>query len=475
MADRLPLEILMIIAGYLGSCPKSSEYPVHPANSLVRYALVCRKWQAAFEPIIWTDVVLRASVSEVVSKGPFLPYFRELTTGPRGEALRSMIRTLHFAVKVLCEDSDDSWDVTSKKSSLDGSPGLYWQAVMRLFKILQTWDGSRGLNLCIDAPGLPYYGDSEHNPHRGITWPHYPGDAGDQSTLPAVECVKRLSFQPCGEDEMLISREMAVPAKMLLHIAQLCPNLTGLHMFLCEHGTRATPAFVQEHRLDIAGKLPTLSPSLRSLYLWDCPNDDPLPDVPVGGGDLLSSALRATSEFLRELRLEDIALPPDLLWPLDTNAQPTGTPMHWPHLQSIEFRNGPYPAWNEWTEFGGYDDDYDTYYHPQSSHSLDRSMRLHYTFISLGFAAQHMPRLTRIEYVDQNGRQWGTRFDFRLEESSGEATLNWNSEASSSYIPDERVAEAWGWKDMEVICPALVRTTFTRVVAKIPSWALRQT
>ncbi|QMW33329.1 hypothetical protein G4B84_008760, partial [Aspergillus flavus NRRL3357] len=86
---------------------------------------------------------------------------------------------------------------------------------------------------------------------------------------------------------------------------------------------------------------------------------------------------------------------------------------------------------------------------------VDRSTnddeQFHRFFISLGYAARHMPLLRSIEFELNHNPT--TSFNFKRD--SDTTTAKWESDADPEYRPDERVAKAWGFqlKDMEITGP----------------------
>lgn len=89
--------------------------------------------------------------------------------------------------------------------------------------------------------------------------------------------------------------------------------------------------------------------------------------------------------------------------------------------------------------------------HPENGWLTRQLMDLdafHRLFVSIGYAVQRMPRLSRIRVFGDFAFE--NAFDFFCERSTGTFTARWLSE--SSYEPNQQVASAWKFRleDMEV-------------------------
>lgn len=90
--------------------------------------------------------------------------------------------------------------------------------------------------------------------------------------------------------------------------------------------------------------------------------------------------------------------------------------------------------------------------HPENGWLTRQLMDLdafHRLFVSIGYAVQRMPRLSRIRVFGDFAFE--NAFDFFCERSTGTFTARWLSE--SSYEPNQQVASAWKFRleDMEVV------------------------
>jgi hypothetical protein len=135
MAASLPRELLDEIAGHLKNA----------GASLVACTAVCRRWQAAFEPLIYCD--LHVYSEDRISKeglpgGISLQRFHALTSGP-GIARRGCIRQLLYHIVVPFDLPD--WTMrkrqgySSDNAIRQANDTAFQSAIIDLFKTLEEW------------------------------------------------------------------------------------------------------------------------------------------------------------------------------------------------------------------------------------------------------------------------------------------------------------------------------------------------
>ncbi|BAE63081.1 unnamed protein product [Aspergillus oryzae RIB40] len=148
MPATLPLELLSEIASLL----------YEAGDCLVPYTTVCRRWQAAFEPFIYSDLIVYSDDAhkEESQKGISLAHFQKATAGS-GAIRQVWIRKLHVDNPVR-EANDQAFQT----------------AITALFETLSSWNQSHRLSLELGLLGRQM--GEEPEPH---TWDYE--DAGEYS------------------------------------------------------------------------------------------------------------------------------------------------------------------------------------------------------------------------------------------------------------------------------------------------------
>ncbi|PYH37719.1 F-box protein [Aspergillus neoniger CBS 115656] len=294
MAGILPLELLIAIGSYLdeGGTPLAS------------YTTVCRRWQAAFEPFIYSKKLVIHSDNggtEAPSSAISVDKFQALTSGA-GATRRTWIRQLQNIISVPYELPD--WTSRKHKGYRLQNPvrkannEAFRSATFRLFQVLRTWDQNNRVSLEFglmgrqlgEEPFTSYYPDAWEytwdftNGRTKATKPYracFPDN--NASMLPYVACIDKLHFVDLWDPDNG-QRNHQIWAKAIFQIVQHCPTIVELHVDL-DYQTR--------------------------------------PDQ---------------LEYLQARRQ---ALTLDFLCPIDDFGQPTLADLHWPHLETIELNDVP--------------------------------------------------------------------------------------------------------------------------------------
>jgi hypothetical protein len=227
MAASLPFELLCEIAGYLE----------HEKASLVACTTLCRRWQAAFEPIIYSDLRIYSKDGinrEGEYRGISLKQFQALTSG-LGIARRAWIRQLWYRIVVPFELPD--WmtrkedGYTTNNAVRQANDAAFQSAVISLFNTLELWDRGHRLSVVLllkgREPGQEPY--TEEDDEAGL----YNWNTADFGVRPVP--VYRARFHdndasmlrdvPCIDKISLPHRIWAGAA---MQIARHCPKLTEL-------------------------------------------------------------------------------------------------------------------------------------------------------------------------------------------------------------------------------------------------------
>ncbi|QRD84920.1 hypothetical protein F9C07_2259939, partial [Aspergillus flavus] len=394
MPATLPLELIFEIAGIL-----------HQAGDcLVSYTTVCRRWQAAFEPFIYSNLIVYSDDAyKGDQKGISLAHFQKATTGS-GLFRRAWIKRLQYDVLVPFELLD--WTTHKKEGYSVDNPvreandQAFQTAITALFETLSSWNQSHRLSLELGLLGRQM--GEEPEPH---TW----------------------GYEDAGEYR--------------------------LYAFLVDNSPGVSELF---------NNAPRSLKVLNYSNQYEAPWKSALPALNVLSTetDTFTINLRALSTVLQELKLYNTSLSSDFLWPLDKAGRPlpnSGT-LQWPNLTIIELNDvPPFLPSGKWLalptpeEQAGLDEpdeeisspddviwDYDRGY---ASRKMVDDEEYHRFFTSMGRAARHMPRLKSIKFHLQHS----TRLNFSFQPDSDPITAEWHSRAIPAYHPDERVAEAWGF------------------------------
>ncbi|GFF50693.1 hypothetical protein IFM46972_09106 [Aspergillus udagawae] len=375
MAASLPLELLAEVAGYLKNA----------GASLVACTAVCRHWQAAFEPFIYSTLNIY-SEDGFNEGGICLGQFQELSSGA-GVARRAWIRQLQYYIVVPFDLPD--WNArkeegySTNNAIRQANDTAFQTAIVNLFNTLESWDKTRRLSVSLVLQGreLGQEPSTEEDDEAGLyTWDYTDGrtrsvpvyrarfhDNG-ASILRDVPCIDKISLPP------------QIWAGAAMQIARHCPELTELHLDLDDY--------------------------IRPDHL----------------------------EYMKERRQGEWIVHP--------------TPEH-------EAMNAAIDDW----EAEICDSERGCMQRP-----IFEQEQFHRLFISLGYAARHMPRLTAINF-DLNHL---TNLNFRFSNTTGSFSAEWELRLCDSYKPDDRVAAAWEFH----LDDLLVKHDGLQLIATLPHWPL---
>ncbi|KAJ5408261.1 hypothetical protein N7509_002144 [Penicillium cosmopolitanum] len=476
MAPHLPQEILCLIAEHLQELKAS----------LVPCTRVCRQWQVGFEPLIYAEPINVFSADGVSKEGcgramP-LSHFQKVTSG-NGVARRGLIRHLSYHIVVPIDLAD--WQTRKQKGyNLENSVRqnndiAFQSAIVDLFNTLTLWDPDSRLSLDLALLGreegkeprttdFPIAGDYCYDYTKGRTRSvtvyraRFPDDG--LSLLPAVACIDRLFFHydyPCHQ----------IWAGSAMEIARRCISLTEIILDLNEYIRPDHIEYIQARRQAVADGLLTMP---HSLKIFNFRNQDESPwkemmsglNVLLSDNDFLSQNILNLSLSLRELKMRNLSLTPDFMFPLDTESHPlpTSRSLYWPSLEVVELTHVPprLPS-GEWVAHPTPEDqlridevkDWEFIICDLEEGLIERPIfdREHFyrTLISLGHTARHMPCLRYMKY--RLGHTTHFEFEFELDSSSGEA--EWLLD--SPFRPDQRVADVWKFplEDEDVKLPPM--------------------
>ncbi|EAU29364.1 predicted protein [Aspergillus terreus NIH2624] len=392
MAASLPRELLDEIAGHLknaGAC-------------LVACTAVCRRWQAAFEPIIYSDLHVYSEDfinKEGQPRGISLHRFHALTSGP-GIARRGYICRLWYHIVVPFDLPD--WTMrkrdgySSDNAVRQVNDTAFQSALIDLFKTL-GWEKFHRLTLILALlgrnPGQEPH-TKEDNEGGLYTWfftegrtqavPVYRACFHQDGALalPYVSCIDKLSFLD-GTDS---TRDHQIWAGAAMQIAHHCPALAEIWLNLDDH--------------------------IRPDHL----------------------------EYLKERR-QDHSLPGNAF-------------LHWPRLEILTLEQfQPWLPSGEWivrpdtdeeamiAEIEDWEAEICSYERRVVERPILQQEQFHRLFMSLGYAARHIPRLRTISF-DLNHYYF---FYYKFLKRAGSITLEWEVEHCGAYKSDDRVAAAWAF------------------------------
>ncbi|RAH67930.1 uncharacterized protein BO66DRAFT_456191 [Aspergillus aculeatinus CBS 121060] len=425
MAATLPLELLIQI----GTSLESTGAPVTPCVT------VSRRWQAAFEPLLYRKVHLYTSDNlEDFSPGRALSLanFGRITFG-LGVFRRAWIR--HIECCLVVPHALYDWqtiqleDYTTDNEVRRDNDRAFQSGIIALFRTLSDWDPGLRLTLQLLISGREE--TLEPNTYDctftgPVPWsfpdgwilavPLYRASFGDidPPTLPVVPCIDRLWFSD--DPEFDFPSDIWVGAAM--QIARNCSTMSGLRLNMQEHVKPDHLDYMQARRRALAEGIKSLPPTLRDLELlssFEYPWKWSMPGLNLLGSDhdMLSLNRRNLSINLRRLDLDEVSLAADVLFPLDEqeNPLPESLSLHWPQLEVINLRVPPVLPTGRWV----------TLHLPERQKELDAiedwsdiirdvergcgdrklldTDHFQRVLISLGHAARRMPNLTSLSYV----------------------------------------------------------------------------
>ncbi|GFF85148.1 hypothetical protein IFM53868_04389 [Aspergillus udagawae] len=468
MVASLPLELLGEIADYLKQA----------GASLAACTAVCRRWQAAFEPIIYSELHVYSEDGineEGEHRGICLKQFRALTSGP-GIARRASIRQLCYHIAVPFDLPD--WMMrkregySSNNAVRQANNTAFQSAIIDIFKTLEVWEKSHRLSVSLvllgREPGQEPH-TKEDDEARLYTWNFTDGRTqavpvyrarfhqDGALVLPNVSCIDKLSFLD-GTDS---PRYHQIWAGAAMQIVQHCPTLAELWLNLDEYIRPDHLDYLKERRQAVSEGLKDIPLSLR-VFRFENQDErnwkDTMPALNVLSSsiDILSIRIRDLSLSLYELKLVQVPISLDFLWPLDEKDHSLlgNASLHWPNLEILTLKQfQPWLPSGEWivrpdpdeeamiAEIEDWEAEICSYERRIVERSIFEQEQFHRLFISLGYAARRMPRLRTINF-DLNHYSF---FYFKFLNRTGSIRLEWEVERCGSYKPDDRVAAAWGF------------------------------
>ncbi|KNG81400.1 hypothetical protein ANOM_010509 [Aspergillus nomiae NRRL 13137] len=404
-------------------------------------------------------------------RGMSLTHFQKLTSGA-GAIRRAWIRNLQYDILVPFELLD--WTTRKRETGQysianpvrEANNRAFQTAIINLFGILGQWDRNNRLSLDLGLRGRRV--GENPAPEPNTSYFDIAGDYRHDFKTGRTDAVPpyRARFYN-NYASVLAHRYHQIWAGTVAQIVQHCPTVTELYLNLDEWVRPDHLEYIKARRDAVSEIFSNTPHSLKVLHYANQPEKpwkDSMPALNVlsTGTDTLTVNLRRLSTFLRELKLEHTSLCPDFLWPLDETGHPLPSTVHWPNLTVLELNNAPprLPSGQwlalptaEWQEEIDEIEDWEEEICDYESGCVDRSInddeQFHRFFISLGYAARHMPRLRYIQFSLDHGPT--TTFSFRRDLDP--ITAEWLSEADPEYRPDERVAKAWGFRleDIEIM------------------------
>ncbi|KAL5342237.1 hypothetical protein BJX70DRAFT_386325 [Aspergillus crustosus] len=401
-AFRFPFELWAHIARYLKD----------DVSSLPKYALVCRQWQAVFERLIYRKLNVRSDDFQTGKGVISLSRFRDLMCHPT-RSRRTFLRELDYTVIIPYELEDYVSIKVDPRSYCEENPTrevnnhAFRAGVVALFELLSTWGDGHKITLILEALG-----------RQRILEPGAEAqvELGECSTIIDRErwVVRpyRARFPASNGQLLCLARYMGSRA---LQIAQKCSALKRLHLDQPEWTQPDLVSYMKERR---QGTSIGCGPTVPSTFAQGLPNEYKLGAswsnvLPANNlllnhnVDELSTNMRTLSLNLRELKLSEISLAMDFLFPLDDLGAPAPhtSSLYWPFLKIIKLE-GVSPALPSEGELDsmttGPEDREEIYTTTWMIGGWDASPKrlysehFHRLFISLGLAVRRMPMLQQI-------------------------------------------------------------------------------
>ncbi|GFG10343.1 hypothetical protein IFM5058_04880 [Aspergillus udagawae] len=457
MAASLPIELLAEVAGYLKDA----------GASLVACTAVCRHWQAAFEPFIYSTLNIY-SEDGFNEGGICLRQFQELSSGA-GIARQAWIRQLQYYIVIPFELPD--WNArkeegySTNNAIRQANDTAFQIAIVNLFDTLESWDKTHRLSVSLVLQGreLGQEPSTEEDDEAGLyTWDYTDGRTRSVPVYRARfhdNSASMLRDVPCIDKISLPHRIWAGAA---MQIARHCPELTELRLDLNDYIRPDHLEYMKKRRQAASEGVKHISSTLR-VFCFENGHEsnwkDTMPALNVlsSSVDFLSISIRDISLSLRELKLVQVSLSLDFLWPLDEKGHSLAgnTSLHWPNLEILTLQQfQPWLPSGEWIVRPTPEheamiaaiDDWEAEICDSERGCMQRPIfeqeQFHRLFISLGYAARHMPRLMAVN-SDLNH---STNLNFRFSNTTGSFSAEWELRLCDSYKPDDRVAATWGFQ-----------------------------
>ncbi|KAL3496446.1 hypothetical protein BJX62DRAFT_194046 [Aspergillus germanicus] len=438
MNGSLPFELVAQIAYY-------RRHDLQ--NFITQYALVCRQWQAAFEPHIYDRICVHSEDFKTGKGNISLAQYRAITSKSAHACARlRMLRGIRYRV-ILPFDLPDYHAVMTRTPEPTYTPdnatrhannAAFQVAIVEFLNLLTAIPAETRVTLKIETLGrevshepgtevsLNPWGRPDEARGHLVVRPYRAEFADKNFALPRVLCVDQIVADGAwfafgkgpGHEPYHDTQRIRLEAACL--IAKACPTLSNFRWEVDDVSLPEHLDYALERRKAFAESLLDLPASLQTLdvsgLIAEVLHDSlPAPVLFADGNDLLSTNLRHTSARLRQLRLYDVPVANDFLCPLDENAEPIpGEKIEWPNLTEVHISRPSFLPSGEWLlDPGSYaedpgidtdaldDPDFDYaeevyrligedvfYWRSQLKPELYKL-----SLISLGYAARHMPRL----------------------------------------------------------------------------------
>jgi hypothetical protein len=405
MASSAPQEVLDIIAHHLAQLDKK----------LSPHALVNKSWQAAFEPYVYSTIVVRSpSDSKAIrtnitwetreeikyERGLSLATFINITSRPQDwqGTRRRYVRQIIYRVVVpywLDEDRAKGDGYTYDNFCRRENNEAFSDGICQFFEHLSTWTNqSISLKIALQAIEVSTHeDDGEPNSialtninSRNEEIAPYCAEFVPGCVLPRASCITSLEFlrllspstlwvESSAMDLDVYENDICLPAR--LSIASACNVLKTIDLAVGEETPVTEQSMRITRRIAAAEGYAQLPRTINDMTL---------------DGSLYSqleiNALQTISTQLRHLHSESPGIYQEIICP---NGPRIPSQTHWPYLETLHFKNqccieGP---------FGGVEN-------RAEAPLIERYLNEYYT--SLGHAVQKMPRLKSViltfEYLD---------------------------------------------------------------------------
>jgi hypothetical protein len=436
--------------------PSSHWKSDRDSTSRLNSALVNKSWQAAFEPHIYSTIVVR-SPSDVKTirknigwrtgdelkyeRGPSLETFISMTSGPQDwqRARRRYVRQIIYRVVVPywldeAREKDDGY--TYENVYRQENNQAFSEGVCQLFEYLSTWTNQAiSLEIALQAIDVSTHEDvgepksiatTNMNRPSGEEIAPYCAEFVPGCVLPRASCVTSLDFlelitpdtiwyEPCALDMPAYENKISLPAR--LSIALACSGLENIRLDRGDEIPLTEPTMHATRRTAAAEGVSQLPETIKDMTLcWSSPLLADINDF----RQLKDSALQKFSMQLQHLRLESLAVYQELFCP---NGLGSPIQVHWPYLETLHMKN----QYCEDGPFGGVEN-------AAKAPLIERYLNDFYT--SLGHVTQKMPRLKSVVLTF-------AYLDHELELSIKNKRWNLTLCVMDNYQPSFQVLEAW--------------------------------
>ncbi|KAL2784134.1 hypothetical protein BJX66DRAFT_317214 [Aspergillus keveii] len=359
MVGILPFELVAQIADYRR---------LDLQNVITQYALVCRQWQAAFEPHIYDRISVHSEDFKTGKGNISLAHYRAITSNSdHARARLRMLKNMRYRV-VLPFDLPDYQALITRTPEPTYTPdnairrasnAAFQAAIVELFTFLTTIPADTRVTLKIETLGreighepdtevsLDAWGGPDEVRGHWVVRPYRAEFADKNYPLPRVLCVDQIvadgSWYTFEKDPGYAPHHDTKRLRLeaACYIAKACPTLSNFRWEVDDVALPEHLDYALERRKAFAESLLDLPAGLQTLDISSLNTDVlhsslPAPVLFADGNDLLSTNLRHISFRLRQLHLDDVPVANDFLCPLDDDGEPLpGEQIEWPNLTEI--------------------------------------------------------------------------------------------------------------------------------------------